>query len=160
MTSVLVLYDNPKNSRLCIYLQVAPCVNNTRVDFSWIVTCTDASAKQKVESSASFQATKNQATLKVSQGVLTGGVTCTFNVTGSMNYDPSVKSSVTQDIKALASPIEPAIFGGKGKREGGKNLSMKLFKYLQCNICSPFASSTTFYYHTEYFQPLLPMVSF
>lgn len=93
--------------------QVAPCVNNTKVDFSWIVTCTEASAKQKVEDSASFQATKNQATLKVSQGVLTPGVTCTFNVTGSMNYDPSVKSSVTQNIITMPSPLAPVIFGGK-----------------------------------------------
>ena len=88
-------------------------MNNTKVDFSWTVTCTDSSAQQKVESSASFQATRYQATLRISQGVLTGGVTCTFNVTGSMNYNPDIKSSVSQDIKALPSPLEPAIFGGK-----------------------------------------------
>lgn len=92
--------------------QVAPCVNNTKVDFSWTVTCTDSSAQQNVESSASFQATRYQATLKISQGVLTGGVTCTFNVTGSMNYNPDIKSMVSQDIKALSSPLELAIFGG------------------------------------------------
>lgn len=126
--------------------QVAPCVNNTKVDFAWIVTCTDASAKQKVESSASFQATKNQATLKVSQGVLTGGVTCTFNVTGSMNYDPSVKSSVTQEIKALSTPIEPAIFGGKVESVCRKNVLMELFVL---NICLPFVCCM-FYWRTEY----------
>ena len=99
-----------------IYLpfpQVAPCVNNTKVDFSWTVTCTESSAQQKAESSASFQATRYQATLRISQGVLTGGVTCTFNVTGSMNYNPDIKSMVSQDIKALSSLLEPAIFGGK-----------------------------------------------
>jgi len=93
--------------------QVAPCVNNTKVDFSWSVTCTVSSAQQKVESSALFLATRNQAIVRIDQGVLTGGVTCTFNVTGSMNYNPNVKSMVSTDIKALPSPLEPAIFGGK-----------------------------------------------
>ena len=88
-------------------------MNNTKVDFSWTVTCTDSSAQQKIESSALFLATRSQATLRISQGVLTGGVTCTFNVTGSMNYDPNIKSMVSQDIKALSSPLETAIFGGK-----------------------------------------------
>jgi len=91
---------------------VAPCVNNTKVDFSWSVTCTVSSAQQKVESSALFLATRNQAIVRIDQGVLTGGVTCTFNVTGSMNYNPNVKSMVSTDIKALPSPLEPAIFGG------------------------------------------------
>lgn len=105
--------------------QVAPCVNNTKVDFSWTVTCTDSSAQQKVESSASFQATRYQATLKISQGVLTGGVTCTFNVTGSMNYNPDIKSMVSQDIKALSSPLELAIFGGNVVDVGYWSLSIK-----------------------------------
>lgn len=99
-----------------IYLsfpQVAPCVNNTRVDFSWTVTCTVSSAQQKVQSSALFQATRYQVTVRIAQGVLTGDVTCTFNATGSMNFNPNVKSTVSQDIKALPSPLEPAIFGGK-----------------------------------------------
>ena len=88
-------------------------MNNTRVDFSWNVTCNVSSAQQKVESSALFQATRNQATVRIAQGVLTGDVTCTFNVTGSMNFNPNVKSMVSQDIKALPTPLEPAIFGGK-----------------------------------------------
>ena len=99
-----------------IYLpfpQVAPCVNNTKVDFSWTVTCTGPSAQQKVESSPLFQASRSQAILRISQGVLIGGVTCTFNVTGSMNYNPNIKSMVSQDIKALSSPLQTAIFGGK-----------------------------------------------
>ena len=99
-----------------IYLpfpQVAPCVNNTKVDFSWTVTCTGPSAQQKVESSPLFQATRSQAILRISQGVLIGGVTCTFDVTGSMNYNPNIKSMVSQDIKALSSPLQTAIFGGK-----------------------------------------------
>lgn len=50
--------------------------------------------------------------MKLKNGVLTGGVTCNFNVTGSMDYNPSVKSSVTVDIRALSSPLEPAIVGG------------------------------------------------
>ena len=105
--------------------QVAPCVNNTKVDFSWTVTCTDLSAQQKVESSALFQATRYQATVRLDQRVLTGGVTCTFNVTGSMNYDPNVKSSVSQDIKAKPSPLELAIFGGKVVDVGYGSLWMK-----------------------------------
>lgn len=93
--------------------QVAPCVNNTKVDFSWSVTCTVSNAQQKVESSALFLATRNQAIVRIDKGVLTGGVTCTLNVTGSMNYNPNVKSMVSTDIKGLLSPLEPFIFGGK-----------------------------------------------
>lgn len=81
--------------------------------FTWTVSCTDSSAAQKVESSAAFQRTKSQATLRVTEGVLTGGVNCTFNVTASMSYDANVKSSVSVVIKALASPLEPFIFGGE-----------------------------------------------
>lgn len=80
----------------------------------WSVTCTDASAQQNVRDSSSFQNTKTQATIIIAEGVLTGDVTCKFNVTGSMNYNPSVKSSVAVDIRALPSPLEPAIVGGKG----------------------------------------------
>ena len=92
--------------------KVAPCVNDARVDFSWTVTCSDASAEQKVESSTSFQATKDKATLGIDQGVLTADVNCTFSSTASMNYDPSVQSSASKLIKALPSPLEPFIVGG------------------------------------------------
>lgn len=66
-----------------------------------------------MESSALFLATRNQAIVRIDKGVLTGGVTCTLNVTGSMNYNPNVKSMVSTDIIALPSPLKPAIFGGK-----------------------------------------------
>ena len=79
----------------------------------WTVTCTDASAQQKVESSSSFQITRTQATISIKEGVLTVGVTCTFNVTGRMNYNPNVKSSAAAAIKALPTPLEPAIVGGE-----------------------------------------------
>lgn len=92
--------------------QVAPCVSDTRVDFSWTVTSSDASAKEKVESSSSFQTTKIQAALKITKGMLTGGVNFTFTVTGNMRYDPRIQSSISQAIKALPSPLEPAIVGG------------------------------------------------
>lgn len=95
--------------------QVAPCVNDTRVDFSWAVTCRDASALLKVESSASFQATKHQATLRVDRGVLTADLNFTFNVTASMNYDPTVQSSAGQIVRAMPSPLQPAIVGGQRK---------------------------------------------
>jgi len=91
---------------------VAPCANDTKVNFMWTVTCTDASAQQNVRDSSSFQNTKPQATIIIAKGVLSGDVTCKFNVTGSMNYNPSVKSSVAVDIRALPSPLVPAIDGG------------------------------------------------
>lgn len=65
-----------------------------------------------MKSSDMFLATRNQATLKIKSGVMTGDVTCNFNVSGSMDYNPSVQSSVAVDIKALSSPLEPAIVGG------------------------------------------------
>lgn len=65
-----------------------------------------------MESSTSFQATKHQATLKVDQGVLTADLNFTFNVTASMNYDPNVQSSSSQVIRALPSPLQPAVVGG------------------------------------------------
>ncbi|XP_078368614.1 uncharacterized protein LOC144652478 isoform X2 [Oculina patagonica] len=107
---------------------VAPCVNDTRVDFSWTVTCIDASAEQKVESSDSFQATKDQVTMRIEQGVLTADVTCTFNVTASMNYDPSVQGTASQVIKALPSPLQTAIVGGDrqiGRESGAIELDAK-----------------------------------
>ena len=79
------------------------------MNFLWTVSC---QAQQKVEDSSSFQSTRTKATLSMTKGVLTGGVTCKFNVTGTMNYNPSVKSSVAVDIKALPTPLEPAIVGG------------------------------------------------
>lgn len=94
-------------------MQVAPCASDARVQTSWAVTCSDPSAKDKVESSDGFRATKNQNTLKISKGVFTSDVNCTFTVTASMKYDPSVKTSISQDIKALPSPLEAAILGGK-----------------------------------------------
>lgn len=77
-----------------------------------MVTCSDASAEQEVESSASFQATQDKATLRIDQGVLTADVNCTFSVTASMNYDPSVQSTTSQEITALPSLLQPAIVGG------------------------------------------------
>ena len=94
-------------------MQVAPCANDTRVDFSWAVTCSDASAKKRVEFSAAFNATRYQSTLKITKGLLTGEVNCTFTVTVRMKYNPSVKTSMSQVIKALPSPLEAAILGGK-----------------------------------------------
>lgn len=79
-----------------------------------MVTCTNVNAEQKVRNSASFQNTKNKPSLRLSVGVLTADVNCTFNVTGSMSYDANVKSSVSVVIKALATPLEPYITGGKG----------------------------------------------
>lgn len=91
---------------------VAPCANDTRVDFSWAVTCSDASAKKRVEFSAAFNATRYQSTLKITKGLLTGEVNCTFTVTVRMKYNPSIKASMSQVIKALPSPLEAAILGG------------------------------------------------
>ena len=81
--------------------------------FSWIVTCTNLSAEQKVRESASFQNTKNKPALKLSRGILTADVNCTFNVTGSMSYDANIKSSVSVVIRALATPLDPYISGGE-----------------------------------------------
>ena len=68
-----------------------------------------------MEESSSFQFTKEKATVSITKGVLTAGVTCTFNLTGSMNYNPSIKSSIAVDIKALPTPLETAISGGRVK---------------------------------------------
>lgn len=81
--------------------------------FSWIVTCTNPNAEQKVRDSASFQNTKNKPALKLSRGILTADVNCTFNVTGSMSYDANIKSSVSVVIRALATPLDPYISGGE-----------------------------------------------
>ncbi|PFX24468.1 hypothetical protein AWC38_SpisGene10933 [Stylophora pistillata] len=107
---------------------VAPCASDARVQTSWAVTCSDPSAKDKVESSDGFRATKNQNTLKISKGVFTSDVNCTFTVTASMKYDPSVKTSISQDIKALPSPLEAAILGGDrliGRNSGAIKLDAK-----------------------------------
>ena len=91
--------------------------------FSWIVTCTNLSAEQKVRESASFQNTKNKPALKLSRGILTADVNCTFNVTGSMSYDANIKSSVSVVIRALATPLDPYI-------SGGEDCFMDLFRLL------------------------------
>ena len=91
--------------------------------FSWIVTCTNPNAEQKVRDSASFQNTKNKPALKLSRGILTADVNCTFNVTGSMSYDANIKSSVSVVIRALATPLDPYI-------SGGEDCSMDLFLLL------------------------------
>lgn len=81
--------------------------------FSWMVTCTNPKAEQKVRDSASFQNTKNKPALRLSRGILTEDVSCTFNVTGSMSYDANIKSSVSVVIRALATPLDPYISGGE-----------------------------------------------
>ena len=81
--------------------------------FSWIVTCTNPNAEKKVRDSASFQNTKNKPALRLSRGILTEDVSCTFNVTGSMSYDANIKSSVSVVIRALATPLDPYISGGE-----------------------------------------------
>ena len=80
--------------------------------FLWNVSCPDAKARRKVETSASFMTTKTKASLSITKGVLTSGVTCTFSVTVAMDYDPTVKSLASVNIKALPSPLVPAIVGG------------------------------------------------
>lgn len=80
--------------------------------FLWNVSCPDAKARLKVETSTSFMTTKTKASLSITKGVLTSGVTCTFSVTVAMDYDPTVKSLASVNIKALASPLVPAIVGG------------------------------------------------
>lgn len=91
--------------------------------FSWIVTCTNPNAEKKVRDSASFQNTKNKPALRLSRGILTEDVSCTFNVTGSMSYDANIKSSVSVVIRALATPLDPYI-------SGGEDCFMDLFRLL------------------------------
>ena len=92
--------------------KVAPCVNTSKVDFLWTVSCPDENATQKVEDSFSFMITKTKASLRIVKGVLTSDVICTFNVTGSMSYNPNVKSSAFVSIKAISTPLVAAIVGG------------------------------------------------
>ncbi|XP_068706586.1 uncharacterized protein [Montipora foliosa] len=92
--------------------EVAPCVNNSKVDFLWTVSCPDENARQKVEDSFSFMITKTKASLRIAKGVLTSDVICTFNVTGSMSYNRNVKSSAFVSIKAISTPLVAAIVGG------------------------------------------------
>ena len=111
--SFLFLFNNFWNSSFP--LQVAPCANDTKINFLWTVTCSDATAQRNVEESSSFQFTKEKATVSITKGVLTADVTCTFNLTGRMNYNPSIRSSIAVDIKALPTPLESAISGGRVK---------------------------------------------
>lgn len=105
----LLFFDS---TSLCFPHKIAPCVNNTKVRFLWNVSCSDAKARLKVETSSSFMTTKTKAALSITKGVLTTGVTCTFSVTVAMDYDPNVKSMASVNIKALPSPLAPAIVGG------------------------------------------------
>ncbi|KAK2568306.1 Polycystin-1 [Acropora cervicornis] len=107
---------------------IAPCVNNTKVGFLWSVSCPDAKARLKVETSASFMTTKTKPSLSITKGVLTSGVTCTFSVTVAMDYDSTVKSLASVNIKALPSPLVPAIVGGS--RQIGVNSGAIIFDAL------------------------------
>ena len=86
-----------------------------------------------MEASSSFQFTKYKATVSITKGVLTADVTCTFNLTGSMNYNPSIKSSIAVDIKALPTPLELAISGGRVKREIWLKKAYRIRKVVHSN---------------------------
>ena len=77
------------------------------------MSCSDPTAKQKIEAGTGYQATVQQASLVIDAGTMTGGVTYTFTVTGKMSYDTTVQADASLVVKAKSSPLEAAIAGGE-----------------------------------------------
>ena len=58
-------------------------------------------------------ATREQTSLVIDAGALTGDVEYTFTVTGKMSYDTSVQASASITVKVKPTPLEAGIAGGK-----------------------------------------------